>query len=291
MYHRRGFFKRLMKIHFEKRHHEIGQRDVLEWLRVRNASPQGLVFVPPLIGGTISQQVNSFRWLIRRGYDLLSFNYSGHGDSSDKFSLGATLRDTWYMLGRAVRLSQHENLPLLGIASCYSAMPVLHAAYRMAEPLKRLVLINGIPTLGPRAVLQSFFYYYQKVFPDRKGPLGVGAALRDYADALFPEVVKGKGHFGVLERSRAKFLQTIAEFFTLEPLNGVTLRQTPVLCLHSHEDTILDIYDSHLKEDYRNTMRKVCPKASFQSLEGDHFLSLPSAKGEAARFIYDFFSA
>jgi pimeloyl-ACP methyl ester carboxylesterase len=278
-----------MKTQFEKRRHEIGQRDVLEWIRVRNVSPQGLVFVPPLIGGTISQQVNAFRWLIRRGYDLFSFNYSGHGDSSDRFSLGATLRDTRHMLGRAAGLSQKENLPLLGIASCYSAMPVMYATYRLGEPIRKLVLINGIPTLGPQAVMRSFSLYYRKILFTRKGPLGVGAVLRDYADSLFPEVIKGKSRFGVLERSRAKFFRTIAEFFTLQPLKGVKLRQTPALCLQSREDTILDIYDGHLNEDYRRTMRRVCPRASFQTLEGDHFLSLPSAKGEAARSISVFF--
>jgi hypothetical protein len=127
--------------------------------------------------------------------------------------------------------------------------------------------------------------------PTVKGPLGIGAVLRDYADSLFPEVIKGKSRFGVLERSRAKFLRTIAEFFTLEPLKGVTLRQTPVLCLHSRQDTILDIYDTHLKKEYRRNMRRVCPKANFQTLEGDHFLSRPSAKGEAVRSISVFFGA
>ena len=280
-----------MKTHFEKRRHEIEQRDVLEWVRVRNKSPHGLVFVPPLIGGTISQQVNAFRWLIRRGYDLFSFNYSGHGDSSDKFSLGATLRDTWYMLGYAAGLGQRENLPLFAIASCYSAMPVLYAAHHLREPIRRLVLINGIPTLGPQAVLQSFFLYYGRIFSRKRGPLGLWAALMDYADSLFPEVVKKKGRFGVLERSRAKFLRTIAEFFTLQPLKGVKLKQTPVLCLRSREDTILDIYGGHLNDNYRNTMRGICPMASFQAIEGDHFLSLPSAKGAAVRSISAFFKA
>lgn len=113
--------------------------------------------------------------------------------------------------------------------------------------------------------------------------------MRDHADSLFPEVVKGKGRFGALMRSRAKFFRTIAEFFTLQPLKGVKLRQTPVVCLHSREDTILDIYDGHLNEDYRRTIRRVCPRASFQTLEGDHSLSLLSAKGEAARSISVFF--
>jgi hypothetical protein len=279
-----------MKTQLEKRRHAIGQNHVLEWVRVRNVSAQGMVFVPPLIGGSISQQVYAFRWLVRRGYDLFSFHYSGHGDSSDKFSLRATLRDTSHMLGCAARLGQKENLPLLGIASCYSAMPILYAAHRLREPLRRLVLINGITRLGPKAVMLSFLVYYRQLLSARRGLLSIGTALKGYADALFPEVMKGTDRFGILERSRAKFLRTMAEFFTLQPLKGVTLRQTPVLCLHSNDDIILDIYDGHLNEDYRRTVQQVCPNVSFRTLKGDHFLSLPAAKGEAAKSISMFFN-
>ena len=154
----------------------MGKRDALEWVRVRHRSPWGLLFVPPLIGGNVSQQVRLFRWLIRRGYDLLSFSYSGHGASSDRFSLRASMRDTGHMLFHASRLSDDEGLPLLGIASCYSAIPVLHAVHHLAEPIKKLVLINAIPALGPRAVVRSFVSYYRRILSVDKALPGVGAA-------------------------------------------------------------------------------------------------------------------
>jgi hypothetical protein len=170
-------------------------------------------------------------------------------------------------------------------------MPVLYAAHRLGEPIRRLVLINGIHNLGPQAVLHSFFLYYRRLLSRNKGILGVGAAVRGYTDSLFPGIVKERGRFGVLERSRAKLLRSVAEFFTFRPLKGVRLKQTPVLCLYSREDAILDIYHGYLNQEYRRTIRQVCPMADFQALEGDHFLSQPSVRGEAARSISSFFDA
>jgi hypothetical protein len=136
--------------------------------------------VPPLIGGSLSQQVSSFRSLIRREYDLVSFNYSGHGSSSDQFSLGATIRDTFYMLTRTYSLCKKEQLPLFGIASCYSAIPILYAVHHLAEPLKGLVLINAIPNLpGPYKCHSKpksagrdeiFFGILPEGVPDKKKP-------------------------------------------------------------------------------------------------------------------------
>jgi len=60
-----------MKTVFEKGRHSAGKKS-LEWVRVRNGSPQGFEFVLPLIGGNVSQQVIAFRWLVRQGYNLFS---------------------------------------------------------------------------------------------------------------------------------------------------------------------------------------------------------------------------
>lgn len=277
-----------MKTFFEKGYYVAGKRNSLEWVRVRNTSPRGLIFVPPLIGGSLSQQVSSFRSLIRREYDLFSFNYSGHGSSSGKFSLGATMRDTLHMLSHACRLCKQEQLPLLGIASCYSAIPILYAAHRLAEPLKVLVLINAIPNLNPRAVMQSFLTYYLRIFPAQKSLLRGMAAVRHYVDSLFPGIVKGKDYFGALERRRTRLFRTLSEFFTLNPLDGVRLNGTPVLCLYARKDTVLQIYDTGVRLSYENHIRRVCPRTLFHSLDGDHFLSPPLARGEALRQIVSF---
>jgi hypothetical protein len=223
--------------------------------------------VPPLIGGSLSQQVSSFRSLIRREYDLVSFNYSGHGSSSDQFSLGATIRDTFYMLTRTYSLCKKEQLPLFGIASCYSAIPILYAVHHLAEPLKGLVLINAIPNLSPPAVMRSFLAYYRRVFPTKRSLRRGMFAAKNYVESLFPGVVK----------------------FTLNPLEGVRLQGTPVLCLYARQDMVLEIYDAGVGPSYEKDIRRTCPQALFHSLDGDHFISLPTAKDEILRHINSFF--
>ncbi|MCK4790323.1 MAG: hypothetical protein KAV87_41685 [Desulfobacteraceae bacterium] len=277
-----------MKTLFEKGRYSVGKKQSLEWIRVRTCSPRGLVFVPPLIGGNLSQQVSSFRWLIRREYDLVSFNYSGHGSSSDRFSLGATMRDTLHMLCRTWRLTEKEQLPLFGIASCYSAIPMLYATHCLKEPIKKLVLINAISSLGPQAVISSFMTYYRKVFPTRKSLRRLKATVGHYVDLLFPGIAKGRDYFGVLERRRTRLFRTISEFFTLNPLKELHLEKTSVLCLYARKDTVLEIYDHGARANYQNDILRVCPQTLFHPLDGDHFLSLPMAKGQAVRSILSF---
>ena len=278
-----------MNTFFQKGLHEVGKWEALEWVRVRNSSPQGVVFIPPLIGGDLSQQLGVFRWLIRKQWDLISFNYAGHGNSSNKFSLGATIRDTIHMLSWARSLTHKARLPLFAIGSCYSALPLLHAAHHLGEPVKRLVLVNAIPRLGPRAVMTSFMAYYRRLFPSRRGMRELRASARGYADALFPGIAKGMDHFGALKRRRARLLKTISEFLILRPLDGVCLTKTPVLCLYGRNDRVLQIYDGGIDVNYQKDIRQVCPQALFRSLDGDHFLSLPIVKTEATKHIAAFF--
>lgn len=277
-----------MKTFFKKGYLTIGKRNGLEWVRVINPFPKGIIFVPPLIGGNLSQQVSSFRWLIRRQYDLISFNYSGHGHSSDKFSLGATVRDTLHMLRHTSRLSQEESLPLYGIASCYSAIPLLYAAHCLSEPFKRLVLINAITELGTQPVIKSFLTYYRMLYPNQNNLQMLLAAFEQYVDFLFPGIIKGKDNFGVLKRKRTRLLKVISEFFILNPLEGIYLKHTPVLCLYACKDRILKIYNMGVKVNYENDIRRRCPQALFHYLDDDHFFSLPNTRDEAMRSIISF---
>ncbi|OEU53557.1 MAG: hypothetical protein BA861_02675 [Desulfobacterales bacterium S3730MH5] len=281
-------FAEQMKTFFEKGHHAAGKGNSLEWVRVRNPLPRGVIFVPPLIGGDLSQQVSSFRCLIRRQYDLVSFNYSGHGSSSDRFSLGASIRDTLHMLCYAQRISDQEQLPLLGIASCYSAIPLLYATNYLAEPLERLVLINAITEWSPKAVTRSFLTYYRRMFLTQKSLQRVIAAAGHYVDFLFPGIVKGRDYFGALERRRTRLFKTVSEFFTQKPLEAVRLKKTPVLCLYACKDIVLEIFDAGVKIDYENDIRRVCPQVLFHSVDGDHFLSLPIARDTALKSIISF---
>ena len=278
-----------MKTFFEKGCLLIGRKKSLEWGRVRNFSPVGIVFVPPLIGGKLSQQVFSFRWLIRRGYDFVSFNFFGHGSSSDKFSLKASIQNTLHMLLHVCRLSRKEGLPLYGIASCYSAIPILYAAHNLEEPFKRLVLINAIPELCLQSVVNSFFSYYRKKFSPHKSLKKAIEAARYYMDFLFPGIVKNENYFGVLERRRTSLFRIVSELFTWNPLHDVCLDNTPVLCLYARKDRILKIFDDGFKVNYENHIKQLCPQAVFHYLDGDHYLSVPAARNEALKSIISFF--
>jgi pimeloyl-ACP methyl ester carboxylesterase len=277
-----------MKIVVDKRHADLGRQKRLEWVRVRHPRSGGLIFVPPLIGGNFAQQVKTFRRLIRQGYDLITFNYSGHGNSSDKFSPGATIRDTLYMLAHTFHISSQERLPLYGIASCYSAMPMLYAAHHFAEPFKGLILINAVANLSLQPVLRSFLQYYRQIFRAQDRRQGFMKAGMQYADLLFPNILKGRDRFGMLERRRTRMLKTVAEFFTLNPLQNVRLVKTPVLCLYARNDRILEIFDVGMKLSYEDDIRRVCPQALFHALDGDHFLSPHTARGEALKSIISF---
>jgi len=278
-----------MKTIFEKGYLSGGKNKSIEWGRIRNESPKGLIFVPPLIGGKLSQQVISFRWLIRKRYDFVSFNFSGHGGSSDKFSLKSSTHDTLHMLLHVCRLSQKEKLPLYGIASCYSAIPILYAAHSLGEPFKRLVLINAISKLCLKSVFNSFFSYYREKFLPHKNLRKTIGAARYYMDFLFPGIVKNENYFGVLERRRTSLFRIVSELFTWNPLHGVCLDKTPVLCLYARKDRILEIFDTGFKVNYEHDIKRLCPQVTFHSLDGDHYFSLPMARNEALKSIISFF--
>jgi len=277
-----------MTIVFEKGRCSKGRRDWIEWASVRNTSPCGLIFLPPLIGGNVSHGIGMFRWLIRKGYDLISFNYSGHGNSSGRFSLGATLRDTVHMLAHAQRLASTRRLPLFGIAPCYSAIPLLYSAYRLKEPLQGIVLINAVLRLNPAAVARSFWTHYRKMFPAQIGIKKCLTAVADYADTLFPDIRKERDRFGVLERKRVRLFATLTDFLALDPLQWVTLHKTDVLCLYARQDRILKMYDGGAGTDYKNDVSRICPRTLFRSLEGDHFFSHQMTRDRVTMYIKNF---
>lgn len=135
-------------------------------------------------------------------------------------------------------LSKKEQLPLLGIASCYSAIPLIYAAYCLKEPLGGVVLINAVLKLSPGAVFRSFWGHFRKRVPAKIGIKKTLAAIVHYADFLFPGIKKGKECFGLLERRRVWLLQTLVDFFTVDPLKKVCLQNTQALCLYAGQDRI-----------------------------------------------------
>jgi hypothetical protein len=262
----------------------------IEWARLNADISRGVVFVPPLIGGSFAQQLNLFRWLARLNLDIFSFNYSGHGKSTDKFSLKTSIENTLIMAEEARKTSRDMEVPLFGVAGCYSAMPLLFAAQSLGEPFSRIVLINPLTDLKPFAVIKSFISYYRKLSLRKTLKKNIIEAIRKYTEFLFPDIAKDKHSFGVLKRERTHLRDVIFEFFLFAPLKRTLLQQTPVLCLYAKKDPVLNIYSKH-RFHYENEILKICPLTRFEVIDGDHFFQPTSARRSAQKTISSFLTA
>lgn len=261
----------------------------IEWARLKSDVTRGLILAPPLIGGSFAQQLNLFRWLARMNLDLISFNYSGHGKSTDKFSLKTSMENTLIMVSEAGKISRNKKVPLFGIAGCYSAIPLIYAAHKLSEPFSRIVLINPLTDLKPFVVIKSFLAYYQKLDLKQTMKKKITESIQKYTEFLFPDIAKDKDSFGLLTRERTHLWDVLFEFFLFRPLKGTILPKTPVLCLYAKEDRVINIYSDQNKQ-YEGNIRKVCPLSSFKVIDGDHFFQPTSARQDAKKTISIFLS-
>lgn len=261
----------------------------IEWARLKSDVTRGLILAPPLIGGSFAQQLNLFRWLARMNLDLISFNYSGHGKSTDKFSLKTSMENTLIMVSEAGKICRNKRVPLFGIAGCYSAIPLIYAAHKLSEPFSRIVLINPLTDLKPFVVIKSFFAYYQKLDLKQTMNKKFTESIQKYTEFLFPDIAKDKDSFGVLTRERTHLWDVLFEFFLFTPLKGTILPKTPVLCLYAKKDRVINIYSDQNKQ-YEGNIRKVCPLSNFKVIDGDHFFQPTSARQNAKKTISIFLS-
>lgn len=261
----------------------------IEWARLKSDATRGLILAPPLIGGSFAQQLNLFRWLAGMNLDLISFNYSGHGKSTDKFSLKTSMENTLIMVSEAGKICRNKGVPLFGIAGCYSAIPLIYAAHKLSEPFSRIVLINPLTDLKPFVVIKSFFAYYQKLDLKHTMKKKITESIQKYTEFLFPDIIKDKDSFGVLKRERTHLWDVFLEFFLFTPLKGTILPKTPVLCLYAKKDRVINIYSDQNKQ-YEGNIRKVCPLSSFKVIDGDHFFQPLSARQDAKKTISIFLS-
>ena len=266
-----------------------GSRHNLEWGRIVNLHfSRGLFFIPPLIGGHFLQQLQTYRKLSREHFDLMTYSYSGHGRSSDKFSLQASLRDTLHMLQHTQETCRRERVPLTGIASCYAAIPLLYAAQQTQEPMKRLILINAIPYFNLKAVFSALKLYSRFNLAQGFRLQALRRAVDNTLDVLFPRVVRDQHRFGSLERSRVNIFRILWDSLSLDPLRGVQLKKTPVLCLYGRQDLVLNMYRKDGDGGYRQAIRNLCPHVMFQVIDGDHFLSDQESRSGVLNAVLDF---
>jgi hypothetical protein len=82
----------------------------------------------------------------------------------------------------------------------------------------------------------------------------------------------------------------VTEFLLLNPLAGLRLAHTPVLCLYAREDLILQIFHRGERARYENKWRHLCPRTSFRPLPGGHYLKAAETRRRVLDSVRDFLS-
>ncbi len=263
----------------------------LEWMQMRAPRARGTIFAPPLVGGDGLLALRHLRPLRSKGYNLLSFNYSGHGLSSRPFSIRQSFRDTQCLLAFVRRHPRRFVEPHYGVGICYAAIPLVNALHRIGEPLPRIVLINAIPRLFSRNLLHSFWDFRRNLGTERWPAANLAFQMRRYAEFLLPGITINRRQFGLLALRRMRMLQTLVDWLASRQLRGVRLAQTAVLCLYSSDDRVFRAFRYFdAPRDYEAALRQVCPTAQFIRLEGDHFLSNRQDRQQALTAVTTFFN-
>ncbi len=260
----------------------------IQWVQTRLAEPRGLVFIPPLIGGSPAQQLSAFRWLVKDGLDLFSFNYSGHGGSTGRFSLGSAVEDTRRMLVFAASRSGKAGLPLYGIAACYATIPMLYGALESSEPFKKIALINPLTALYQGVLIRSFYDCCKTGFDLRSPVASVKKSSDRFLESLFPGITRSIQGFGSLTRRRTRVLKVLTEWLCADASLNFSLQHTPALCVYGRQDPILNLGGGDLIRTRLNCLREVCPQVTFHAINSDHFLSDPESRATTRRTIRSF---
>jgi len=255
------------------------------------ANPKGLVFIPPLIGGGPAQQLATFRWLCKSDLDLLSFNYSGHGESGGRFSLASSERDTRIMLSMAAERAHRSGLPFYGIAACYATIPMLLGAMQSGEPFKKVVLINPLTEFFQGTFLHALYRCCRRGFSLKKPAESLKDSIDNYLELLFPNIARGVTGFGTLSRKRTQVLKVLFEWLSSNVEFDFSLPQTPALCIYSSRDPILDLGGGLLRNASMDCIRRVCSPVTFKAIDSDHFLSDPESRASTRQAIQAFLLA
>jgi pimeloyl-ACP methyl ester carboxylesterase len=228
----------------------------------------GRVLVPPLIGGSGLQQFGYFKPLGEQGFEIVSFDYCGHGRSSGSFSIAASLADTRAVLARLA--AERDAPPLFGSGDCYGALTLLAAAGAHPGALRAVALFNPVPSLHhvarPREVLRDAFR------AGLRNPLDLRRMLATTNERLFPEIDKSDEHFGILRFERLAFLRSVLQYLFLDPLARTRLPELPALCVYGRGDGLLRLGRPEDERAFRRLIARVLPAAAFQALdEVDHY--------------------
>ncbi len=236
-----------------------------------SSADSGLVFLPPLIGGSGLHQAGYFRDLSRMGYRIATFDYRGHGKSGGKFCVENALADGHAAVAALERAGYAP--PYFGIGVCFGALPLLACAHARRDLFGALSLINPIPSLQyavPRRKLLSNYYFEGGRFRLRN-PFDARGILAATNTLLFPEIDKSREHFGILRYERALGRRAVSEYMRLDALAGVQV-DVPSRVAYGRSDTLLELDRPAREADYRARWRALCSQVDFVALEDvDHY--------------------
>ncbi len=273
------------------RYVERGSVHGVEWMHSRSRTPCGLIVAPPLIGGHALQQLRLLRPLVRRHLDILSFSYAGHGASRGAFSVQASIDNCLAAIDLAAEICHSKSIPVYGVASCFAAMPMLHAISLRGEPLERLILINALPHLPWEKLVFDFYRFWRHHRRWRLTPQGLKHALKAYRRELLPHVAHSRQAFGILSRQRVHWFRIISDLVAYRHCQPQPLRNTPVMCVYGKQDRLLQQLGFPDWEGYELMMKRICPEIEFQRINGDHFLTGPEVRGRLIASVVNFLSS
>lgn len=275
-------------VRIERQEVRVGAERVSVVRAAAHGRRKGVVLVPPLIGGSGMQQIRYFPLPRRSGYEVVSFDYRGHGQSDGVFFLAHALADTRAVLDALVA---EQVGPVFGIGGCFGAIPLLAAAHRRPGAFSALALFNPVPNLqhmvSPLELLRNHFVEDGRL--RLRNPLDYKAIIATTNDLLFPHVDKSREHFGILDYGRARMLRILGAYLVDRPLAGVSLPGPRAVVTYGRSDEILKLGRPEREERYRDAFRALLPRVEFRVLhDGDHYFtnSLLSAS-EAAVDCFD----
>ena len=251
---------------------------------------RGTVLVAPLIGGGGLQQYGYYKDLNRRGYELVSFDYRGHGRSGGRFTIHGSVRDT-IAVATSVRNERGEST-VHGMGNCYGSIPLLLAARHRPGLFDAVALFNPIPDLQYIASVGEVLRNYFR--PEGRWRLRHPLDLRGIAgatiDLLFPDVDRSRAHFGILRYERAREVVVALEYLLRHPLRRLHLPALPALVSYGRADATLRLSSAESEDAYRRAFARILPQARFRALpDVDHFWTDSYAKANEEAFT--FFSA
>jgi hypothetical protein len=245
----------------------------LAGLRLVSPDSQGLVVVPPLVGGTALQAIDLFRTLRSHGMDIASFDYSGHASSGGHFSLGQSILDTGAALRFFASECRRDGQALFGAGMSYGTIPLLTSAASTGWPLQGIVVMNGL--LDVRGVLSWRRFARTHLVQAAAGGSArkiFWRALAAYLQELLPSVPKDLHTFGALNYTRVRVLRTIAEFLFGQPLRRIRIPEaTPVLAYCGHSDGLLRFELPSFYRSYEARLRGICASLEIRRAALDHF--------------------